>query len=99
MLGADVGTAADVTDPDVRPVVALSAADFSRGDLLPVAQTDSRLGSSAESAIGLGLIILALQLIVEAAAPITQAAGVKVIVRVTDWRYSARRAWSVRCSR
>jgi len=49
------------------------------GVIFFLSRKQTRLGQMGRVAIGLGLIILALQLIVEAAHPITHAKGVKVI--------------------
>jgi len=78
MLGADVGTAlmARVLTFDLSW---LSPLLIFLGVIFFLSRKQTRLGQMGRVAIGLGLIILALQLIVEAAAPITQAQGVKVI--------------------
>ncbi|KJZ36697.1 Na/Pi cotransporter family protein [Pseudomonas sp. B21-040] len=78
MLGADVGTAlmARVLTLDLSW---LSPLLIFVGVILFLSRKQTRLGQMGRVAIGLGLIILALQLIVEAAAPITHAKGVKVI--------------------
>ena len=77
IMPADVGTAlmARVLTLDLS---AFAIADLLRRDFLPQPQTDPPrpLGRVF---IGLGLIILALQLIVAAAEPMTQAKGVKVL--------------------
>ena len=49
----------------------------------------SRAGQLGRVGIGLGLILLALELIVQAVTPITQANGVQVIFASLDRRYSA----------
>jgi phosphate:Na+ symporter len=49
------------------------------GVIFFLSRKQTRVGQLGRVGIGLGLIILALQLIVTAAAPITQAAGVKVL--------------------
>lgn len=79
MLGADVGTAlmARVLTLDLSwlsplPLIFLRVIFF-------LSRKQTRIGQMGRVGIGLGLIILALQLIVEAAAPITQAQGVKVV--------------------
>ncbi|CAI8714640.1 Na/Pi cotransporter family protein [Pseudomonas serboccidentalis] len=78
MLGADVGTAlmARVLTFDLSW---LSPLLIFLGVVFFLSRKQTRLGQMGRVAIGLGLIILALQLIVEAAAPITHAQGVKVI--------------------
>lgn len=78
MLGADVGTAlmARVLTLDLSW---LSPLLIFLGVIFFLSRKQTRLGQMGRVSIGLGLIILALQLIVEAAAPITQAQGVKVI--------------------
>jgi phosphate:Na+ symporter len=78
MLGADVGTSL---------VVQLFSLDLSWlaplligvGVLLHLTRKATRIGQIGRLAIGLGLIILALQMILQAARPLTQAAGVKVV--------------------
>jgi phosphate:Na+ symporter len=78
MLGADVGTAlmARVLTFDLSW---LSPLLIFLGVIFFLSRKQTRLGQMGRVAIGLGLIILALQLIVEAATPITHAQGVKVI--------------------
>lgn len=78
MLGADVGTAlmARVLTLDLSW---LSPLLIFLGVIFFLSRKQTRLGQMGRVGIGLGLIILALQLIVEAAAPITQAQGVKVL--------------------
>ncbi|MFW9268339.1 Na/Pi cotransporter family protein [Pseudomonas sp. NR3] len=78
MLGADVGTAlmARVLTLDLSW---LSPLLIFLGVIFFLSRKQTRVGQMGRVSIGLGLIILALQLIVEAAAPITQAQGVKVI--------------------
>ncbi len=78
MLGADVGTAlmARVLTFDLSW---LSPLLIFLGVIFFLSRKQTRLGQMGRVAIGLGLIILALQLIVEAAGPITHAKGVKVI--------------------
>ncbi|MCU7246254.1 Na/Pi cotransporter family protein [Pseudomonas koreensis] len=78
MLGADVGTAlmARVLTFDLSW---LSPLLIFVGVIFFLSRKQTRLGQMGRVAIGLGLIILALQLIVEAAGPITHAKGVKVI--------------------
>ncbi|WP_214511165.1 Na/Pi cotransporter family protein [Pseudomonas brassicacearum] len=78
MLGADVGTAlmARVLTLDLSW---LSPLLIFLGVIFFLSRKQTRVGQMGRVGIGLGLIILALQLIVEAAAPITHAQGVKVI--------------------
>jgi len=78
MLGADVGTAlmARVLTLDLSwlsPILTLL------GVSLFLSRKQTRLGQIGRVLIGLGLIILALQLIVDAAAPITEARGMRVL--------------------
>ncbi|MQA57882.1 Na/Pi cotransporter family protein [Pseudomonas piscis] len=78
MLGADVGTAlmARVLTFDLSW---LSPLLIFIGVMFFLSRKQTRAGQLGRVGIGLGLIILALQLIVEAAAPITHAQGVKVL--------------------
>ncbi|WP_152227769.1 Na/Pi cotransporter family protein [Pseudomonas sp. SCB32] len=78
MLGADVGTAlmARVLTLDLSW---LSPLLIFFGVILFLSRKQSRAGQLGRVFIGLGLIILALQLIVAAAEPMTQAKGVKVL--------------------
>lgn len=78
MLGADVGTAimARVLTFDLSWVSPLL---IFVGVMLFLSRKQSRVGQMGRVAIGLGLIILALELIVLAATPMTQGAGVKVL--------------------
>lgn len=78
MLGADVGTAlmARVLTFDLSW---LSPLLIFLGVILFLSRKQTRAGQLGRVCIGLGLIILALQLIVTSAAPITHAAGVKVL--------------------
>ncbi|MDI3353370.1 Na/Pi cotransporter family protein [Pseudomonas sp. UYIF39] len=78
MLGADVGTAlmARVLTFDLSW---LSPLLIFLGVIFFLSRKQTRVGQMGRVSLGLGLIILALQLIVESAAPITQAQGVKVI--------------------
>jgi phosphate:Na+ symporter len=78
MLGADVGTAlmARVLTLDLSW---LSPLLIFLGVIFFLSRKQTRAGQLGRVGIGLGLIILALQLIVTAASPITQAAGVKVL--------------------
>jgi len=78
MLGADVGTAlmARVLTFDLSW---LSPLLIFLGVIFFLSRKQTRAGQLGRVGIGLGLIILALQLIVEAAGPITHAQGVKVL--------------------
>jgi phosphate:Na+ symporter len=78
MLGADVGTAlmARVLTLDLSW---LSPLLIFLGVIFFLSRKQTRVGQLGRVGIGLGLIILALQLIVEAAVPITHAQGVKVV--------------------
>nr|WP_294973922.1 Na/Pi cotransporter family protein [uncultured Pseudomonas sp.] len=78
MLGADVGTAlmARVLTLDLSW---LSPLLIFFGVILFLSRKQTRSGQLGRVFIGLGLIILALQLIVAAAEPMTQAKGVKVL--------------------
>ncbi|NBA98517.1 Na/Pi cotransporter family protein [Pseudomonas sp. R5(2019)] len=78
MLGADVGTAlmARVLTLDLSW---LSPLLIFLGVIFFLSRKQTRAGQLGRVGIGLGLIILALQLIVEAAAPITHAQGVKIL--------------------
>jgi phosphate:Na+ symporter len=78
MLGADVGTAlmARVLTLDLSwlsPILVLV------GVPLFLTRKQTRVGQAGRTAIGLGLILLALHLIVEAAQPMMQGAGVRVM--------------------
>lgn len=78
MLGADVGTAlmARVLTFDLSW---LSPLLIFIGVIFFLSRKQTRIGQIGRVSIGLGLIVLALELIVAAATPITQAAGVKVL--------------------
>lgn len=78
MLGADVGTAlmALVFSLDLRW---LSPLFIFFGVVFFLSRKNTRAGQLGRVSIGMGLIILALQLIFQATGPITQAQGVKVI--------------------
>ncbi|SQF93701.1 Na/Pi cotransporter II-like protein [Paucimonas lemoignei] len=78
MLGADVGTAlmSRILTFDLSW---LSPLLIFLGVIFFLSRKQTRIGQLGRVAIGLGLIVLALQLIVTAAAPITQNAGVKVL--------------------
>jgi phosphate:Na+ symporter len=78
MLGADVGTAV-MSRILTFDLSWLSPLLIFLGVIFFLSRKQSRVGQLGRVGIGLGLIILALQLIVTAAAPITQAAGVKVL--------------------
>lgn len=78
ILGADVGTAlmARVLTYDLSW---LSPLFIFIGVMLFISRKQTRVGQIGHTFIGLGLILLALQLIVEASRPITHAAGVQVL--------------------
>jgi phosphate:Na+ symporter len=78
MLGADVGTSlvAQLFSLDLSW---LSPLAIGGGVILHLSRKATRAGQIGRIAIGVGLIILALQMILQAARPFTQAAGVKVI--------------------
>lgn len=78
VLGADVGTAlmARVLTFDLSW---LSPLLIFIGVIFFLSRKQTRAGQIGRVGIGLGLILLALALIVQAATPITQASGVKVI--------------------
>ncbi|MFU9136897.1 Na/Pi cotransporter family protein [Erwinia tasmaniensis] len=78
ILGADVGTAlmARILTFDLSW---LSPLFIFFGVVFFLGRKQTRAGQLGRASIGLGLILLALQLIVAAATPITQASGVKVI--------------------
>ena len=78
MLGADVGTAL-MTLVFSFDLSWLSPLLLVVGVTLFLRRENRRIGRIGQVSIGLGLIILALQLIVLAARPLTQGAGVKVI--------------------
>ena len=78
MLGADVGTAlmAQVFSLDLAW---LSPLLIFFGVVFFLSSRNTKVGQMGRIAIGFGLIILALQLVMEATQPITQAQGVRVI--------------------
>ncbi len=78
VLGADVGTAimARILTYDLSW---LSPLFIFIGVIFFLSRKQTRLGQIGRTSIGLGLILLALQLIVEASRPITHAAGVQVL--------------------
>jgi len=78
VLGADVGTAimARVLTFDLSWVSPLL---IFLGVVFFLSRKQSRVGQLGRVSIGLGLILLALELIVQAMTPITEASGVKVI--------------------
>jgi len=78
MLGADVGTAL------MAQVLSLKLAWLAPllivvGVVVFLSRRNERAGQIGRVGLGLGVMILALQLIVQATAPLTQAAGVKVL--------------------
>ena len=78
MLGADVGTAlmAQVLSLKLSWLAPLLIVV---GVMVFLSRRNVRSGQVGRIALGLGIMILALQLIVQATAPLTQAAGVKVL--------------------
>ena len=78
MLGADVGTAL-MTQVFSLDLAWLSPILITSGVVFFLLRRNTRAGQIGRVAIGLGLIILALQLVVQATRPITQGAGAKVI--------------------
>ena len=78
MLGADVGTAlmARVLTLDLSW---LSPLLIFLGVIFFLSRRQTRVGQLGRVAIGLGLMLLALELIVAAATPMTQAQGIKVL--------------------
>ena len=78
MLGADVGTSlvVQVFSFDLSWLAPLA---IGGGVILHLSKKATRAGQIGRIAIGVGLIIFALQMIMQAARPFTQAAGVKVI--------------------
>jgi phosphate:Na+ symporter len=78
MLGADVGTAV-MSRVLTFDLSWLSPLLLFVGVVLFLSRKQTRVGQMGRVSIGLGLIILALRLIVEAAAPIMQAKGVQVL--------------------
>jgi phosphate:Na+ symporter len=78
MLGADVGTSL-VVQVFSLDLSWLSPLLIGFGVLFHLTRKATRAGQVGRIAIGLGLIILALQIILQAARPLTGAAGVKVI--------------------
>src|SRR4051812_3834158 len=78
MLGADVGTAL-ITQVFSLDLSWLSPLLIFFGVVFFLSRRNTRAGQIGRVCIGLGLIILALQLVVQATKPITQGAGAKVI--------------------
>ena len=78
MLGADVGTSLvmQLFSFDLSWLAPLA---IGGGVILHLSRKATRAGQIGRIAIGVGLIILALQMILQAARPFTQAAGVQVI--------------------
>lgn len=78
MLGADVGTSVVVQlfsfDLSFLAPIAIGA-----GVVMHLSRKGTRTGHIGRIFIGIGLILLALQMILQAAKPLTQAAGVKVL--------------------
>ncbi len=88
VLGADVGTAlmARILTFDLSW---LSPLLIFIGVIFFLGRKQSRAGQLGRVGIGLGLILLALELIVQAVTPITQANGVSGDLCLADRRYSA----------
>jgi len=78
MLGADVGTALMVQVFSLN-LSWLAPLLIVTGVAVFLSRRNERAGQVGRIALGLGLMILALQLIVQATAPVTQAAGVQVL--------------------
>jgi phosphate:Na+ symporter len=78
MLGADVGTAL-MTQVFSLDLSWLSPLLITFGVIFFLSRRNTRAGQIGRVGIGLGLIILALQLVVQATKPITQGAGAKAI--------------------
>ena len=78
MLGADVGTSL-VVQLFSLDLSWLSPLAIGGGVILHLSRKATRAGQIGRISIGIGLIILALQMIMQAARPLTQGAGVKVI--------------------
>jgi phosphate:Na+ symporter len=78
MLGADVGTAllVQVFALDLSWLAPLAIVT---GVIVYLGRRNERAGQFGKIALGLGVMILALQMIMQATAPVTQAAGVKVL--------------------
>jgi phosphate:Na+ symporter len=79
MLGADVGTSL-VVQLFSFDLSWLSPLAIGGGVILHLSRKGTRIGQIGRISIGVGLIILALQMILQATKPLTQAAGVKVIL-------------------
>ena len=88
VLGADVGTAlmARILTFDLSW---LSPLLIFIGVIFFLGRKQSRVGQLGRVGIGLGLILLALELIVQAVTPITQANGVQCYFRLAHRRYHA----------
>src|SRR5262249_41432692 len=78
MLGADVGTALMAQVLSLK-LTWLSPLLIVLGVSVFLSRRNERAGQVGRIALGLGIMILALQLIVQATAPLTHAAGVKVL--------------------
>src|SRR5437868_1608592 len=78
MLGADVGTSL-VVQLFSFDLSWLSPLAIGGGVILHLSKKATRAGQIGRISIGIGLIILALQMIMQAARPLTQTAGVQVI--------------------
>jgi phosphate:Na+ symporter len=78
MLGADVGTALMVQLFALN-LAWLAPLAIIAGVIVYLSRKNERAGQIGKVVLGLGVMILALQLIVQATAPLTHAAGVKVL--------------------
>ncbi len=79
VLGADVGTALMARVSDLRLYPGCHRCLIFIGVIFFLGRKQTRAGQLGGVGIGLGLILLALELIVQAVHPITQANGVQVI--------------------
>jgi len=78
MLGADVGTALMVQFFSLN-LTFLSPLLIVAGVVTYLSRRNEAIGQAGKIALGLGVMILALQLIVQATAPLTQAVGIQVL--------------------
>lgn len=78
MLGADVGTALMVQVFSLN-LTWLAPLLIAAGVIVYLSKKNERAGQIGKVVLGLGVMILALQLIVQATAPLTHATGVKVL--------------------
>ena len=91
MLGADVGTALMVQFFSLN-LAWLAPLLIVAGVVVYLSKKNERAGQIGKIVLGLGVMILALQMVTAATAPLTQAAGVRVSVRTALGRPAARRA-------